>query len=76
MCGLSDRMLKIAAENNLSETAFFVKRDDDYELRWFTPTIEIDLCGHATLAAGHVVLRHLERDGLVVVERGIARLPA
>ncbi len=41
----------IAAENNLAETAFLVARGDDYELRWFTPTIEIDLCGHATLAA-------------------------
>ena len=41
----------IAAENNLAETAFLVARGDDYDLRWFTPTIEIDLCGHATLAA-------------------------
>jgi len=44
-------MQNIAAENNLSETAFFVPRGDDYELRWFAPSVEIDLCGHATLAS-------------------------
>lgn len=55
---LEDATLQaVAAENNLSETAFLVPRDDDYELRWFTPVTEVDLCGHATLAAGHVVLR-------------------
>jgi PhzF family phenazine biosynthesis protein len=49
----------IAAENNLSETAFFVpKGDDRYELRWFTPQVEVDLCGHATLAAAFVILTH------------------
>ena len=50
-------MQAIAAENNLSETAFTVpsERDDaDYDLRWFTPTVEVTLCGHATLAAGHI----------------------
>ncbi|NQW18752.1 MAG: PhzF family phenazine biosynthesis protein [Chloroflexi bacterium] len=53
-------MQAIAAENNLSETAFFVRRpDDEYDLRWFTPKIEVDLCGHATLASGHVVLTKL-----------------
>ena len=45
---------KIAAENNLSETAFFVPAGDHYDLRWFTPAIEVDLCGHATLASGYV----------------------
>jgi predicted PhzF superfamily epimerase YddE/YHI9 len=50
----------IAAENNLSETAFFVRQDGDYALRWFTPTVEVDLCGHATLASGHVVLSFIE----------------
>lgn len=56
-----DELLQaIAAENNLSETAFLVPRDDDYELRWFTPEAEVELCGHATLAAGHVVLRILQ----------------
>src|SRR5215813_2278000 len=52
---------RIAAENNLSETAFFVRRGDIIELRWFTPVLEVDLCGHATLAAAHVlfdVLNH------------------
>lgn len=49
----------IAAENNLSETAFFVASDDGYELRWFTPTVEVDLCGHATLAAAHVLFERL-----------------
>lgn len=52
----------IAAENNLSETAFFVASEGGYDLRWFTPAIEVDLCGHATLAAGYVVLEHLQPD--------------
>jgi len=52
----------IAAENNLSETAFLVKRGGDYDLRWFTPAIEVDLCGHATLASAYVVAEHLERN--------------
>lgn len=51
-------MQKIAAENNLSETAFFVQKDDVVEIRWFTPTIEVDLCGHATLATAHVLYKH------------------
>src|SRR5271154_6019763 len=50
------RMQSIAREMNLSETAFCVSRaDGSYDLRWFTPTIEVDLCGHATLAAAHVL---------------------
>lgn len=53
-------MAAIAAENNLSETAFVVRRGDDYALRWFTPVVEVDLCGHATLAAGVVVMGELE----------------
>ena len=52
-------MQAIAAENNLSETAFFVPRGDDYDLRWFTPTLETDLCGHATQASGFVVMNRL-----------------
>jgi PhzF family phenazine biosynthesis protein len=55
----ADVMQAIAAENNLSETAFFVPEDDGYRLRWFTPTTEVDLCGHATLASAFVVLRFL-----------------
>lgn len=50
-------MQDIAAENNLSETAFTVKNGEDYDLRWFTPGGEIDLCGHATLAAAYVLMR-------------------
>src|ERR1700728_2529750 len=53
-------MQAIAAENNLAETAFFVREGDGYALRWFTPTVEVDLCGHATLASGHVVMKFLE----------------
>lgn len=75
---LADEVLQaIAAENNLSETAFTVvsERDDaDYDLRWFTPTVEVDLCGHATLASGHILLtgaevRFATRSGILVVQR-------
>ena len=56
-----DRLLQaIAAENNLSETAFFVRHGDRYHLRWFTLTVEVDLCGHATLASAFVILNDLE----------------
>ena len=64
---LSDTVLqKIAAENNLSETAFFLQAGDHYELRWFTPAIEIDLCGHATLASGYVLAHYLGFTGPVM----------
>jgi predicted PhzF superfamily epimerase YddE/YHI9 len=53
-------MQSIAAENNLAETAFFVRENGDYALRWFTPAVEVDLCGHATLASAHVVFSFLE----------------
>src|ERR1700758_2317335 len=53
-------MQSIAAENNLAETAFFVHENGDYALRWFTPAVEVDLCGHATLASAHVVFSFLE----------------
>nr|WP_314442721.1 PhzF family phenazine biosynthesis protein [uncultured Sphingomonas sp.] len=74
---LPDEILQaIAAENNLSETAFTVPLDGsgDYHLRWFTPTVEVDLCGHATLASGHVLLtgervRFQTRSGLLTVSR-------
>ena len=53
---LSDELMqKIAAENNLSETVFYVKDGDKYQIRWFTPEVEVDLCGHATLAAAYVL---------------------
>lgn len=61
-----EQMQNIAMENNLSETAFFVKQGDRYQLRWFTPTTEVDLCGHATLASAHVLFEHLGYDGPVV----------
>ena len=58
---LDDAVLQaIAAENNLSETAFFVGGDGRYRIRWLTPASEVDLCGHATLASGWVVFNRLE----------------
>lgn len=54
-----ETMQKIAAENNLAETAFFVKTEKGYLLRWFTPEFEIDLCGHATLATAHILFTEL-----------------
>ncbi|TNE62668.1 MAG: PhzF family phenazine biosynthesis protein [Alphaproteobacteria bacterium] len=61
----------IARENNLSETAYIVRRGDEgdvpvFDLRWFTPTTEVDICGHATLASAHVVLAHLAPDAPAV----------
>jgi PhzF family phenazine biosynthesis protein len=56
---LPDEMMqKIAMENNLAETAYYVKEGEHYRIRWFTPKFEVDLCGHATLAAAHVMLQH------------------
>lgn len=54
-------MQAIAAENNLSETAFIIEKERNFDLRWFTPRVEVDLCGHATLAAAHVIFQHLGR---------------
>ncbi|GJM12635.1 MAG: putative isomerase [Pseudohongiella sp.] len=56
-------MQALAAENNLSETAFFVPEDDGFALRWFTPETEVDLCGHATLAAAYVLFEELDYQG-------------
>ncbi|MGD0815424.1 MAG: PhzF family phenazine biosynthesis protein [Verrucomicrobiota bacterium] len=75
-----DLLQRIAAENNLSETAFFThEADGSYHLRWFTPILEVDLCGHATLASAHVLftelgypgrcLRFQTRSGCLKVER-------
>lgn len=74
----------IAAENNLSETAFIVSAGADFDLRWFTPLTEVDLCGHATLAAAHVLFNHLDfagsqigfntRSGTLTVQRKGDRL--
>lgn len=56
---LSDELLQqIAMENNLAETAYYVKDGDQYQIRWFTPTVEVDLCGHATLASAYVLFNH------------------
>jgi len=72
-------MQSIAMENNLSETAFLVKRGDHYDLRWFTPALEIDLCGHATMASGFILFNFVEtstsrisfhtQSGILVVEK-------
>jgi PhzF family phenazine biosynthesis protein len=57
----ADVLQSIAAENNLAETAFIVARPDaDYDIRWFTPSVEVQLCGHATLASAHVVFEELQ----------------
>jgi PhzF family phenazine biosynthesis protein len=75
-----DVMQNIAMENNLAETAFFVKRNDQYNIRWFTPAVEVDLCGHATLAsaavlynfenyAGDVITFFSPRSGVLTVSR-------
>lgn len=77
---LDDALLQaIAAENNLSETACFVPTEAGYKLRWFTPSVEVDLCGHATLAAAWVVFHILgvvaeavafeTRSGVLIVRR-------
>lgn len=74
-----ETLLAIAAENNLAETAFFVRRGDQFDLRWFTPAVEVELCGHATLASGALVLERMEptwekvafqtKSGQLVVKR-------
>lgn len=61
-----ETMQKIALENNLSETAFFVKTGNVYKIRWFTPSIEVDLCGHATLATAHVLFNHLDYENDII----------
>ena len=82
---LGDETLQaIAAENNLAETAFFVRNGDSFHLRWFTPVCEVDLCGHATLASAYVLfhelneprdtLRFVTRSGQLVVKREGDRL--
>ena len=76
----AEKMQKIGAENNLAETAFVVKKDNDFEIRWFTPTVEVDLCGHTTLAAAYVLYKyynyqskkinfHSLKSGLLSVEK-------
>ncbi len=78
-------MQQIAAENNLAETAYIIQRDGHYDIRWFTPAVEVDLCGHATLASAHIVLNmfHVkakqvkfqsQRSGLLTVTKEKDRL--
>ena len=79
-----ERLQQIAAENNLSETAFYVPERDFFGLRWFTPTTEVDLCGHATLAAAFVLfqlyeydaeeIRFATRSGVLTVKKAGERL--
>jgi len=76
-----ETMQNIAMENNLAETAFFVPKDDHFHLRWFTPAVEVDLCGHATLATAYVLFHHLgwnkseirfeSRSGLLKVKKDL-----
>jgi len=54
----SSKMLAIAKKNNVSETAFYIKKQEKYLIKWFTPDIEMDLCGHATLATAHCIISH------------------
>lgn len=79
---LPDEVLQqIGMENNLSDTAFLVKEGKDYQIRWFTPTVEVDLCGHATLASAFVIFNHwgypgneihfLSKSGLLKVNKEI-----
>ena len=61
-----ETMMKLAMENNLSETAYIVKEEQGYHLRWFTPGTEVELCGHATLASAFVILNYYEPDSDMV----------
>jgi PhzF family phenazine biosynthesis protein len=64
---LTDELMQnLAAENNLSETAFFVAAKEGYHIRWFTPCYEVDLCGHATLASAFVIFNHLGFSGKAI----------
>ena len=81
-----DILLKIAKENAVAETAFFVDKGDKIHLRWFTPEIEMDLCGHATLATAHclktilnfknnrIVFETLSGDLIISIEKGIYKM--
>jgi PhzF family phenazine biosynthesis protein len=61
---LSDEIMQsIAAENNVAETAFIIPKNEDFEIRWFTPIVEVELCGHATLASGFVLFNCLNYSG-------------
>lgn len=65
---LDDKSMQaIAGENNLAETAFIVKNSSGYDIRWFTPAVEVELCGHATLASAHVIFDHLGFSGEEII---------
>ena len=65
---LDDKTLQsIAEENNLSETAFFTQENSVFRLRWFTPKVEVNLCGHATLASAYVLFKHLNYDDSQII---------
>lgn len=65
---ISDYLMQaIAEENNLSETVFFVKNEQSFDIKWFTPSCEIDLCGHATLAAAHIIYTELDFEEELIV---------
>ena len=66
-------MQNIAMENNLAETAFVVKNEIDYEIRWFTPETEVDLCGHATLASAYVIFNYYEKEKKEIVFASLNR---
>jgi PhzF family phenazine biosynthesis protein len=75
---IDDRLMQqIASENNLSETAFAVPVENGYEIRWFTPVVEVALCGHATLATAHVLFTHYTRlsDEIRFISREMGILP-
>jgi PhzF family phenazine biosynthesis protein len=72
-----ETLQNIAAENNLAETAFVVKENNGYTLRWFTPEIEMDLCGHATLASAFIVMNYIEKNNDAIsfsTQSGILRV--
>ncbi len=62
---LDTTMQQIALENNLSETVFICKRDNYYDIRWFTPTVEVNLCGHATVAAAYYLFKIAGENGII-----------
>jgi PhzF family phenazine biosynthesis protein len=62
-----EQMQQIAAENNIAETAFIVAEDPGFSIRWFTPALETDICGHATLAAAHVIFTHMGYAGNEII---------
>ena len=67
-------LLEIAKENAVAETAFFIQRQDRFHLRWFTPEVEMDLCGHATLATSHVIKEHLGFRGEKILFESLSGL--